>query len=267
MTKMYAELNNTKASESESASDLLLKCRANFKKAHKVCYGKLDKCEDSLEKEEDETKELIKKLRLGHKDKLEGMELEHTERVNGLKRQMREEKADYTETIDNLKYEYAKDMKLQKKIVRTLTKRYSKLETLNENNQEECSDKIKTLNTTITVLNKKLIKVNKKLDNALEKAQEKDDNYSDYDASSYKYTYNYRPTYSYSKYRTNGGGSYFNYARSKTPTTYYSGKTTYYVKPKTYYKSYYYKYYYVSTFGNRRNLADSKSNSMFDWLF
>ena len=102
---MYAELNNTKASESESVSDLLLNCRANFKKAHKVCYDKLDKCEDSLEKEGDETMELIKKLRLGHKDKLEGMELEHTERVNGLKRQMREEKADYTETIDDLKYE------------------------------------------------------------------------------------------------------------------------------------------------------------------
>lgn len=61
MTQMYVALNNTKATESnETASALLLKCRANFKKAHKVCYGKLDKCEEELEMEETETKKLIR---------------------------------------------------------------------------------------------------------------------------------------------------------------------------------------------------------------
>jgi len=72
MTQMYVALNNTKATESNAtASDLLKKCRANFRKAHKVCYGKLDKCEDDFEEEESETKNLIKSLRLKHKDKLE----------------------------------------------------------------------------------------------------------------------------------------------------------------------------------------------------
>lgn len=73
MTQLYVELNNTKATESnETASKLLLKCRANFKKAHKVCYDKLYKCEDDLEEEEDETKKLIKSLRSRHKNELEG---------------------------------------------------------------------------------------------------------------------------------------------------------------------------------------------------
>lgn len=87
MTQLYVELNNTKATESvnATASRLLLKCRANFKKAQKVCYNKLDKCEQEMEDEEEETKKLIKALNAQHKDKLEDQEKGHTAEVKDLK--------------------------------------------------------------------------------------------------------------------------------------------------------------------------------------
>ena len=190
---------------------------------------------------------------------------------------MREDKADYEKTVAG----QAKDLKFQKKIVASLSTKYNTLETKYEDAEEEFNEKIGDYNDTIAELKRKLIKANKRIDTLLENqslSPSKDDaessisssdkgSYSDYDATSYKYTYNYRPAYN------SGNKSYFSYARTKTPTTYYSGKSSYYVKPKTYYsyftdKSYYgyYKYYYVATFRNKRNLADTKS-SMFDWLF
>ena len=200
MTELYVELNNTKATESnETASKLLQKCRSNFRKAHKVCYDKLNKCEDDLEDEEDETKKLIKTMRIKHKKELEGQEDAHNNRVRSLKAQMREEKADFDKSTKN----QDKDLKFQKKIISSLTKKYNQLETIYEKSEEKLNSTVEKYNDTIAELTRKLKRANKKIDALHEKLEDheeeeeptsttSEDDYSNYDASGYKYTYNYR---------------------------------------------------------------------------
>ena len=273
MTQLYVALNNTKATESnKTASGLLKKCQNNFKKAQKVCYNKLDKCEAKMEKEELETKRILKSITAGHKDELEDEEKDTNRRIKNLKKKMRNDKANSEKRIAKM----SKDMKFQKKIVTMMTNKLYDLESLYEDTEEVQNKQISENNKTIEELKKQLEKVQDELGELLEDEEEEGGNYSDYDASKWRYSYRQSGGYG-NRY------SYFNYANRRSPTSYYSGRTSnYYVKPKTYYSYFtganYYGYYpnfRITVYrGNGRTLEAEQPKSaasfiggMFDWLF
>ena len=81
---------------------------------------------------------------------------------------MRDEKEEYEDQIKN----QAKDLRFQKKIVSTMTKKYNNLEADYEDIQENHKADIDKYNDTINELRRKLKKANKKIDYLLDKKED-----------------------------------------------------------------------------------------------